>query len=157
MSVKPVEVTVVLKKNKDEAFAAFTEKVSKWWPLETHSVGAYLGEPAPDTVAIEPHEGGRIYEISPRGVERIWGTITKWIVNEEIEFTWHPGRGEDQATTVNVVFESTDNGGTAVTLVHTGWEVLGEEAQSTRDNYHSGWADNLQNRYARFAEQQVAA
>ncbi|MEM9048124.1 MAG: SRPBCC domain-containing protein [Pseudomonadota bacterium] len=157
MSVEPVEVTVVLRKTKREAFIAFTQKISGWWPLETHSVGPYLGEPMPQTVVLEPYEGGRIYEMSPTGIERVWGTITKWTEDEEIEFTWHPGQKVDRATTVNVTFQTTDNGATVVALRHSGWEVLAQEAQNTRDNYDRGWADILTIRYRDFAERQSPA
>lgn len=152
MTNDPVVVTVELKKDRHQAFRAFSKRIADWWPLETHSIGPFLGEPAPETVILEEREGGRIYEISPAGVERLWGEIITWKDGERLEFTWHPGKSETLKTLVKVTFTATDTNGTVVTLVHSGWQVLGAEAEEIRKNYVSGWASNLTQHFMPFAE-----
>ena len=43
--------------------------------MATHSLSPFLGEPAPEIVVFEAHEGGKIYEVSERGEHRPWGTV----------------------------------------------------------------------------------
>lgn len=60
-----------------------------------------------------------------------------------VAFSWHPGRTSDTAQRVEVTFEA-DGEHTRVTLVHTGWETLGDAAAETRDGYGSGWVPVLE-------------
>lgn len=85
------------------AFELFTEQISAWWPMATHSVG---GSPA-CRVDMAGHVGGHIIETLPDGTTSIWGTITAWEPPSRVAFTWHPGRDLDEATEVQVVFEPT--------------------------------------------------
>ena len=103
-----------------------------------------MGDPAPEIVVFESHEGGKIYEISPGGEHRIWGTVLEYQAGLHVSFSWHPGLEEAQATTVSVDFEPTDDGATVVTLVHTGWEAPGDWATAVRENYVTGWAYIIQ-------------
>jgi hypothetical protein len=61
----------------------------------------------------------------------------------------HPGRTPEFATEVEVSFSRDETGGTVVTLIHRGWERLGESGQTQRDNYNSGWDTVLEN-YAKY-------
>ena len=63
-----------------------------------------------------------------------------------LEFTWHPGQGDERASQVTVSFEDQD-GKTLVRLEHSGWEAFGEQAQAARDEYGHGWPVVL-DRYA---------
>ena len=157
MTIPPVEVTAVLSKSREDAFTAFVTNVAKWWPLDKHSVSPSLGEGTPETLVIEQHECGRIYEVSTSGVERFWGTITKWAKDQEIAFSWHPGKDPSLATSVSVTFTTIDNGKTAVTLTHSGWEILGDDAATIRDHYNSGWTGIIQDKFTHFAEGSVSA
>ncbi|MFQ6550292.1 SRPBCC domain-containing protein [Aestuariibius sp. 2305UL40-4] len=152
MPLDPIKVVTTIKRNPQEAFDAFVSKVSLWWPLETHSVSPYLGEPVPEIVVIERHEGGQVFEISAKGERRAWGTILAYEEGKHISFSWHPGLSEAEATTVSVEFESADDGSTVITLVHTGWEARGDQAVEMRGNYLSGWADIMQNRFTGFTK-----
>jgi uncharacterized protein YndB with AHSA1/START domain len=82
--------------------------------------------------------GGRIYEVDSEGTEHTWGTVTSIDVPHRIEYSWHPGRPPEEAQTIQVRFEPRGNS-TLVTLTHTGWEVLGERAESVRGSYLTGW------------------
>jgi uncharacterized protein YndB with AHSA1/START domain len=118
----------------DRAFRLYTERIASWWPLGTHSVA---GEDA-ETLVLEPHEGGRIYERTTTGQEHTWGTIVGWEPPRRLVHTWHPGREPDSAQQVEIGFEP-EGAGTRVELVHTGWERLGERAKDVFANYDSGW------------------
>ena len=61
-----VRQTVVVDAPRERAFAVFTERMTAWWPLQTHTIGA---NPAIEAV-IEPREGGRTrVELEHRGLE----------------------------------------------------------------------------------------
>lgn len=109
-----------------------------WWPLDTFA--ASPGD-ARD-VRIDRRVGGTIREVSTNGVEHLWGTITVYDEGERFEATWHPSAPKDDATRVDLRFVAAD-GGTRITLVHSGWKVLGERGQAVRDNYESGWDEVL--------------
>ncbi|WP_434054164.1 MAG: SRPBCC domain-containing protein [Roseibium sp.] len=151
MSLDPVKVVTKINRSPSETFDAFMSKVSQWWPLDTHSVSPYLGEPAPESVVVERHEGGKIYEISAKGEHRMWGTLLDYQEGKRVSFSWHPGLPETEATTVSVEFELADDGKTIVTLVHSGWEARGDKAADIRGNYLTGWTDIIQARFTDFA------
>lgn len=151
MTLEPIEIMVIVPRPVDAAFDAFTQRLSDWWPLDTHSIGPSLGEAPPETVVVEAREGGRIFEDSDTGTERLWGRITAYEPGRALAFTWHPGLDEALSTHVTVRFEPTDTGATAVTLIHDGWAVRGENAEQVRTNYVNGWQDILANRFAAFA------
>lgn len=150
MSLEAIRVVTVVNRSPSETFDAFLSKASNWWPLDTHSVSPYLGEPAPDTVVLERFEGGKIYEISQSGEHRLWGVILDYEDGKRLTFSWYPGLIEDEATRVSVTFDATDNDKTMVTLVHSGWEARGESAVDMRQNYVTGWDDIIQSRFANY-------
>lgn len=118
----------------DVAFEVFTRDIGSWWPLKTHSV---LDGRA-NTVVMEPCVGGRLFERTPDGEEAPWGQLTAWDPPSRVAFTWHPGSPEERETNVDVRF-SADGDRTRVELVHTGWEVLGDDAGDTMRSYDNGW------------------
>ena len=135
-----VRSSVTVKLAREEAFRLFTERIGAWWPLSTHSV---YDAQATD-VTMEPRVGGRLYESSSDGQTSDWGTVTAWDPFDRVAMTWHPGYGEELATLVDVTFSDGAGGGTQVDLLHTGWEVLGDEAQESADTYQSGWPGVLE-------------
>ena len=96
--------------------------------------------------AVEPRLGGRIVETAPDGTEHLWGTVTAWEPPDRLAFTWHPGRTADTRQEVEITFLP-DGDGARVSLVHSGWERLGERAADVRRNYEGGWGIVL-GRYA---------
>jgi hypothetical protein len=125
----------------EAAFRLFTEGIATWWPLKTHSVGE---EQAKDCT-FEGQVGGRIYESFDDGTQVEWGRVLAWNPPVSVVFTWYPGRTDDTAQKVEVMFKSVA-GGTQLELVHTGWELLGERAPSLREGYDTGW-DYVLNKY----------
>jgi uncharacterized protein YndB with AHSA1/START domain len=127
----------------EQAFRLYTDGISTWWPLATHSVA----EGDADTVVFESGPGGRIYERAKDGTEHLWGTVTVWEPPERFVHTWHPGRPEATRQLVEMRFLP-DGHGTRVEVVHTGWEELGDEAPRTYASYDTGWDYVLDERYA---------
>jgi len=118
-----------------EAFRLFTDGMSSWWPLASHSV---YGDEATGVV-IEPRAGGRVYEVTDDGRTSEWGVVSAFEPGERLAMSWHPGREAGVATHVDIAFSATADGGTAVDLVHTGWEVRGAEAPKIAAGYNKGW------------------
>lgn len=138
LKIDPVAKTLELGVTPEHAFDLFVNSMGRWWPLSTHSVSRNEAK----DVRIDGRVGGLVIEVTRDGVEHEWGVVTVYDPGERIQFTWHPGTPEDASTHVDVRFDATDSG-TRVTLVHTGWEARGDDAQGIRDNYESGWDEVL--------------
>ncbi|HEY5727859.1 MAG TPA: SRPBCC domain-containing protein [Acidimicrobiia bacterium] len=132
-TVQPLVKTVVVRVDVVTAFSAFTGELTAWWPLATHSVG----EDTAEQVSMAPMIGGEIVETYHGGKSTVWGTVTEWDPPNAVAFTWHPGRGGDEATSVKVAFGPVE-GGTEVTLTHAGWGYR-EDGRSARLGYDTGW------------------
>jgi len=134
LRIEPVVKTVMVPGTPAVAFELFTRRIDEWWPRVTHSVG---GEDAV-SVHMDTGIGGRVYETTKDGAEHEWGRITGWEPSARVAFSWHPGLSSEQATHVEITFRQTAEG-TAVTLVHDGWEARGADWKEMRDSYDSGW------------------
>lgn len=143
-SVPPVVKRVRIALPVEAAFARFTEGMNGSWPLPSHSVS---GNDAV-SIAVEPRLGGRLIERDRAGAEHVWGTITKWEPPRALAFSWHAGRRPEEAQTVELRFAEAEAGATEVTLVHSGWERLGADAERIRGAYDSGWDDVLGRAFA---------
>ncbi len=123
-----------------EAFRYFTADFGAWWPAATHSVVAHASEfkDEPAIVILEPRVRGRIFERTRAGEEHIWGSVLAWQPPERVVFSFHPGRDDKQAQTVEVTFCAAPEGARVV-LTHSGWDKLGANAQQARDRYNQGW------------------
>ena len=139
----PVSKSIKVKLPIDKAFALFTEGIASWWPLESHSVG----EEKTIKCIFEGEVGGRIYEVQEDGNEAEWGRVKTWDPPDSVVFTWYPGREADTAQDVDVKFTSIEDG-TELQLVHSGWELLGDQAHEMREGYDSGWDYVLGHYYA---------
>jgi uncharacterized protein YndB with AHSA1/START domain len=64
--------------------------------------------------------------------------VLAWQPPARVVFTFHPGRDDKEAQTVEVTFSSAPQGAKVV-LTHSGWEKLTANAQQTRDSYNQGW------------------
>ena len=126
---KSVQVSVPV----EEAFRVFTEGIHTWWPLQTHAVDPENAQ----TVVLEGREGGRMFERTPTG-EHVWGTIVAWEPPNRLGYTWHPGRDEESAQEVEVLF-TPEGDRTRVDLRHWGWEKLGDRMEEVVADYDEGW------------------
>jgi len=133
-SERAVEKWVTVNVPVERAFEVFTDEIGTWWPLRTHAVDTERSE----TVIMESHVGGRLYERSPSGEEHIWGTVVAWEPPSRIVYSWHPGRGEETAQEVEVTF-APEGDSTRVEVRHTGWEKLGDRMEEVVASYDEGW------------------
>lgn len=150
----PIVKSVVLPISRDRAFDLFTDQIADWWPLATHSLLSAAGK-IPVRVQFEPFEGGRLFETSDTGETIAWGEVTAWDKGKHLGFSWHVGSTPDRATQVDVAFEPADQGGTRITLTHSNWEVLGDQAPELHGNYTQGWDGVLHSGFADYVNAQV--
>jgi uncharacterized protein YndB with AHSA1/START domain len=143
ISADVVRSSVTVQGPPERAFALFTEGISTWWPLQTHTVGA---EPATAAV-IEPRAGGRWFERAADGSETDWGHVLAWepphrvVLSWEINAEWRPDPAT--ASEVEVSFHAEDGDRTRVELEHRRLEVFGDQAARMRDDFASaegGWS-----------------
>ncbi|UWP88261.1 SRPBCC domain-containing protein [Aliiroseovarius crassostreae] len=133
----PIIKTVRSPLPREELFEFFTLGLGNWWPVATHSVSANMGG-LPQEVHFETREGGRIYEVLPKGDEALWGRVLHWDAPSRVVFSWHPGRDPGQATRVQLRFVQLATQ-TEIELIHDGWEALGDEASTQHAGYDPGW------------------
>ncbi len=133
-TIAPVEKRLDVPIDAGAAYELFTTGIASWWPLDSHSVG---GDSAANVV-FEATAGGRIYEITDDGTEHDWGDVIDAEAGVRLVFSWFPGRDRSVAGTVEVSF-TPQAGGCRIGLVHSGWELLGENAMQARAGYDTGW------------------
>jgi uncharacterized protein YndB with AHSA1/START domain len=136
----------------ERAFAAFAEELGAWWPPEYTWSQRVL-----EDIGIEPGEGGMCFERGPYGFRCDWGRVVAWEPPSRLVFTWQispsrvPDPDPERASSVEVTFAD-DGDGTRVELVHGGFELHGEGAESDASAMASeyGW-DMILGRYAEHA------
>lgn len=136
----PVSKTASVPVGPLEAFEIFTSHLSLWWPLEEFSVRGADAE----TCIFELWEGGELFELA-KGSERLtWGRVVEFDPPRGFVITWHPGRDPKTAQRIQVKFRRISDGDTEMTLLHSGWDALGDEAGDYRSRYEAGWDVVLQ-------------
>lgn len=170
----PVFKIVELAVGPARAFETFTSRIADWWPLTQRSRSLEIAGAPASYCAVEPREGGAIYESAPDGARLDWGEVREWAPPARLVLAWTMGRPAAQATEVELRFldlyaadpdapdapDGIDATGAAcgacrvdagartrVELKHRGWERLGADARALREQYEKGWDDAL----ARFA------
>lgn len=120
----------------ERAFDVWALRIDTWWPRD-HTLG-----PAA-VVVLQPAVGGRIFERDAQGVERDWGVVTAWDRPSRLAYTWHLGRGPEEASDVEIRFLAAGPDTTRVEIEHTGWEQYGEQAVTWQDQNRIGWESLL--------------
>jgi uncharacterized protein YndB with AHSA1/START domain len=140
-----VRRSVVVDAPRDRAFAVFTEGMSSWWPMESHSIA-----PGPMAAAVvEPREGGRWYERSEDGSESDWGRVIVWDPPARVVLVWQLSRewqyDPGLHTEIEVRFTAEDADRTRVDLEHRKLEAYAEAAEQMRQVLGSdgGWGGLL--------------
>lgn len=135
MTTEPLELVFTVACSPEHAFEVWANRTSLWWP-HGHSVSGDRDL----TVTIEPRAGGRIYERTPEGVEHEWGEVLTWEPPRRLVYLWHLRFDRADATEVEIGFAPEPGGaGTAVTIVHRGWERLGAKGPERRARNERGW------------------
>ena len=144
--IEPVTKAVHVRLSPEEAFYLLTEDIALWWPVSSHSLSAADGG-LPQSVVLTPRPGGQIIETLSDGSTAAWGTITQWDPPRRVHIDWHVGRPQIDATKLELRCDDAGRGA-KVTLIHSGWEILGKDAATERAQYDSGWDHVLLDRYA---------
>jgi len=141
-----VRRSVTVQATPERAFEVFTAGFSRWWPLETHHIGANVAVEA----VMEPRPGGRWFERDAEGSECDWGYVTEWDPPHRVLLAWHltPEYAFDpdpaKATEVEITFTA-QGGGTLVELEHRGFERYAEAAEIRRSvSSEGGWGQLLE-------------
>jgi len=142
--IKPIEKSIKVQRDAAAAFRFFTASLDKWWPKETHSLGADRDGLTPAKVAMEDGVGGRLYEIAADGKEQSWGRIRVWEPGQRLVFSWQFDKPDSQATEVDVRFTQLESGATQIDLIHRHWEN-DPKGSDLREGYQSGWDPVLAN------------
>jgi uncharacterized protein YndB with AHSA1/START domain len=137
MTEAPLELAFTVACPPEHAFSVWAERTSLWWP-KSHSVSADPGL----AVTFEPRAGGRIFERTPAGDEHDWGEVLEWEPPRRLRYLWHLRFDRADATEVEIAFAPAAEG-TAVTIVHRGWERLGAKGPERRTRNERGWAGLL--------------
>lgn len=130
----------------ERAFAVFTTNVSKWWPP------AYtIGRSPIKEVVIEPHIGGRWYEIGEDGSECQWGDVLGWSPPALLALAWRINMNwvfdPSLLTEIEISFKDVGRGETEVRIEHSKFENFGDDAETALKIF-DGWDANL----ARYAD-----
>lgn len=106
------------------AFRVFTADIDRWW---RRGPRFRASGPALGVLMLEPRVGGRLLETwdgedGPRVAQT--GEVLRWEPPELLELSWRlTNFAPDEVTTVRVEFRPVE-GGTFVTVTHSGWGAL---------------------------------
>jgi hypothetical protein len=137
-----VERTIDLRCSADHAFTMFTARMTDWWPLATHSFGAGMDDHEAVACVLEPHVGGRLYEVLDDGRAFDWGRVVVFAPGELVAFDWNPSLERRPYTRVEVRFTATGRDSCRVELTHRGFEAWAQPS-AARDSYDEGWGHSL--------------
>lgn len=119
------------------AFNVFTTRVASWW------IRKYSGNPAKTPIAdivLQAREGGRWYEQGTDGSECEWARVLKCDPPRRLLVSWLMAGAPTQ---LEVCFDGPAPRRTDVTVVHSGFEVLGGNAESMRAAHDAAWKELL--------------
>jgi uncharacterized protein YndB with AHSA1/START domain len=135
----PVRKSIHVAAPPERAFDVFANGIGRWWP-KTHKISqAELDRPV-----LEPHSGGRWYELGVDGSECDVGKVAVWEPPSRLVLIWQLTAefkfDPDLVTEVEVQF-TPDGSGTRVDLEHRNLERLGDTAEILRERIDSpnGW------------------
>ncbi|MDQ2861104.1 MAG: SRPBCC domain-containing protein [Pseudomonadota bacterium] len=145
LPIAPVVKCVTVRCTPATAFRVFIADIGRWFPLAMFSV-----RPAVDC-RLEPHVGGRLYEIAADGQETLWGHVLEWDPPHALALSWQARVSAEEAQRIDVTFRAAP-GGAEVQLVHAGWEKLRIDAAAWREKYDGGWVEVFERRFKAFAD-----
>jgi uncharacterized protein YndB with AHSA1/START domain len=138
--IKPATIhkTIEVKASIERAFEVFTGHIGDWWSRD-FSINGGIPQKG---VIVEPHSGGRWYEVGEDGSECQWGRVLEWDEPRRVVLAWQINAewryDPDFETIVDVRFEDRD-GSTLVTLEHRELERFGEAATRQAEQMGGGW------------------
>lgn len=144
ITLTPVTAEVVVPVAPHRAFDLYVHR-----PGRTHPDEGLSGAAA--EIVYEPFEGGRWFERGPDGGEHDWGRVLTYDPGQRLVLAWMVGAVEGEwvydpdparASRAEVTFQAVD-GGTRVSVVHTGFEAHGDGAASIHRGVSGGWGRDL--------------
>lgn len=145
----PVRKSIFVQAPPERAFDVFANGIGRWWPKSKKISQADLDQPV-----IEPHAGGRWYELGVDGSECEIGKVAVWDPPSRLLLIWQLNaewKFDPQLETEVEVLFTREGSGTRVDLEHRKLERLGETWEGMRQAIDSpgGWSGLL----ALFAEE----
>ena len=140
----PVRKAVTVKATPARAFAFFTAEMIRWWRPDHH-----IGASPLKSIVLEPHVGGRWYEIGEDGGECEWGRVLVYDPPARIVLAWQLNQDwtydPDFETELEVHFIAA-GGTTRVELEHRNLERFGAKADAVRASLDSagGWTGTME-------------
>jgi len=152
LKLEPIRRSIVVRCSVEQAFRVFTQGLSSWWPLDSHSraVDEELPGVIPVGVEMEPRVDGQVLERLSSGELLSWGRIMVWDPPARLVIAWKPNKKPHPPTELELSFRA-EGGGTRVLLEHRGWERLGNAAEKIRAGYVQGWPKVFDARYGEAA------
>ena len=141
VELAPLGKTIEVRRSAEDAFRLFTQEISGWWPMTTHSRAKSADGEWTERIHFDARVGGRIYETLNTGEERDWGEVLALEPGRRVLFSFEMGRPQDQAGEVDVRFDPIAADSCRVTLTHSHWERYGDEAPAMRGRFSEGWDD----------------
>jgi len=135
----PVVRSVDVRRTPADAFRLFTEEMSAWWPLKTHSRAKDAAGEVTLRVQFEARVGGRIFETLNTGEQRDWGEVLVHEPGRRVVFSFQFGKPREKSGEVEVRFDPLESAHCRVTLTHSHWERMGDEGAQLRGRFASGW------------------
>ena len=83
ITAAPIRKSFRVRAPQQKAFDVFLAGMGRWWPKD-HSL---LGSPQHDVI-VEPHPGGRWYEVAEDGSETMWGKVLEWDAPSRALLAW---------------------------------------------------------------------
>ena len=125
----------------DRAFDLFAHRTEAWWPI-----GRDTDSHPHRKIILEPHANGRFYESRATGDEKLWGIVVAYVRPRTLVINWRLNAefaAIDGATTdLEIFFAASNDGGSRVTIIHTGLDRLGGPTATVRGVVNHHW-DNI--------------
>ncbi|HME73330.1 MAG TPA: SRPBCC family protein [Myxococcota bacterium] len=144
VTIAPVRKSIRVNANQAHAFEVFTSGLGRWWPRK-----AAIGKAPMKAAVMEPHLGGRWYELSEDGSQADVGKVLVWepphrfVISWNINAHWKPDSAVGSEVEVRFVAEGQN--ATLVELEHRKFELMGAEAgASMRKDVDGGWPGMLE-------------
>ena len=151
VELSPVVKAVEVRRSAREAFRIFTDEISSWWPMATHTRAKTAAGEKTVRITVEPRVGGRVFETLNDGRELEWGEVSAFEPYVLFAMKWSMGRADRQFTDISVRFEPLTDRSCRVTLTHENWERMGAEGEKLRDAYTKGWVTVFEQHFAAYA------